>query len=376
MQDLAKKLTGLSPRPPCCVVIHTTDRKQIIVGSGDPVLSVRVRNKRGEKALLRLSQLEICEAYIRGDLDFDGDLITASSFQSFLSDSQFWIKFWRRLKPLLIGRRRCNADWIAKHYNEGNVQLLAADRDYQTYTPGIYTSETDTLEAGAVRKLEGAFHSLKLGDGLAALDVGCGWGGFVRYCAARNVRVTGITLSRDQLEFANAAVKGANVQATILYQDFFAFRPHEKYDGIALMGVLEDLSDYRAVMTRLTEWVKPRGRVYLDFAAARQPFGTSSFITKYIWPGLFRMVYLPELISAIWHSPFEIVELHNDRRNYHLWARQSYSRWIEQKTAVIERASEQLWRTFRIMHAGTANVMSDSSDGVTAHRMVLERPAR
>jgi hypothetical protein len=81
---------------------------------------------------------------------------------------------------------------------------------------------------------------------------------------------------------------------------------------------------------------------------------------------------MPELVTAIWKSPFDIVECHNDRMNYYHWARQNYMRWMEQKTAIVERASEALWRTFRIMQAGTANVMSDPTQGVSAYRMVLE----
>ena len=83
------------------------------------------------------------------------------------------------------------------------------------------------------------------------------------------------------------------------------------------------------------------------------------------------MVYMPELIASITESPFEIVELHNDRHNYYLWARESYRRWMEHKDMVVARAGEELWRTFRIMHAGTANVMGNPECGVGAYRIVL-----
>jgi cyclopropane-fatty-acyl-phospholipid synthase len=372
MQDLVKKLAASSV--PWAVVARGINGHEIAIGDGEPVLSIQVKNQRGERALRSLSQLEICEAYIRGDLDLEGDLIRAAAFQRLLSDRQILIKLWRRVKPLLLGRARCNPQWISQHYDQNNIQLLAADRDYHTYTPGVYLADGDTLEAGAARKLESAFRALRLGPGSTVLDVGCGWGGFIRYCAARQVEATGITLSRNQLAFAQSVLDRENLHATLTYQDFFTYNPDEQYDAVALMGVLEDLSDYEAVITRLRRWVKPGGKVYLDFAAARQRFGTSSFITKYIWPGTFRMVYLPELITAIWKSPFDIVELHNDARNYRMWAEESYRRWLEQKATVIARAGEQLWRTFRIMHAGTVNVMSDPSYGVTAYRMVLEYP--
>lgn len=374
MQEVAEKLIDGSEPLPCGIEIHTPDGRRTVLGDGTPILSVHVRNQRGERAVRRLSLLGICEAYIRGDIDLEGDLISAASFRTRLSDREIAIKLWRRLKPLIVGRERCNREWIGDAYDRQNIQLIAADEEYHTYTPGIYESDNESLEVGARRKLQAAFDGLNLQPGEHLLDIGCGWGGFLRFCAARHVRVTGITLSRHQLSFVQNLIDREGLDASAQYQDFFTFTPDRQYDGISLMGVLEDLSDYRTVMKRLAKWVKPGARVYLDFAASKQRCGTSSFITKYIWPGLFRMVYLPELIQAVWQSPFDIIAIHNDRANYYRWARESDRRWIARKAAVLQQADESLWRIFRIMHAGTANVMRDATGGVTAYRMVLELP--
>ena len=115
-----------------------------------------------------------------------------------LEDNNWWIRIWRHLQPLLMGREKLNPQWIAKHYDSGNIQLFAADQDYNTYTPGIYTHDGDTLEAGAERKLEFAFNNLELKTNDRLLEIGCGWGGMMRYCARRGVIVTGITLSKNQ----------------------------------------------------------------------------------------------------------------------------------------------------------------------------------
>jgi cyclopropane-fatty-acyl-phospholipid synthase len=121
----------------------------------------------------------------------------------------------------------------------------------------------------------------------------------------------------------------------------------------------------------LSTLVKPGGRIYLDFASCRDRFGTSAFITKHAWPGMFRMVHLPELMAALSDFPFEIQRLTNDRRNYYLYARDSYLRWMEQRTAVTERFGAELWRKFRLLHASVANVMSRPTYGVSAFQMVL-----
>ena len=64
---------------PCAFAIHTPVDGTIHIGAGQPVFHVYVRTSAGRKALASLSELAICEAYMRGDLDFDGDLVGAMS---------------------------------------------------------------------------------------------------------------------------------------------------------------------------------------------------------------------------------------------------------------------------------------------------------
>ncbi|RKZ93646.1 MAG: hypothetical protein DRR19_00370 [Candidatus Parabeggiatoa sp. nov. 1] len=49
-----------------------------------------------------------------------------------VTDNNRRIKTWWRVKPLQFGRERCHPEWIAKHYDSKNIQLLAADSDYNT----------------------------------------------------------------------------------------------------------------------------------------------------------------------------------------------------------------------------------------------------
>jgi cyclopropane-fatty-acyl-phospholipid synthase len=341
-------------------------------GAGEPLLRVDVENDAGLQALCSLQELKLVEAYMRGDLDFDGDLFAAMELRTVLSDRQLLVKAWTLVEPRLFGRKRKNPEWIAKHYDSENMQLFAIDETYQVYTPGIYFSEDDSLEEGAKRKLEYAFSSLGLKPGDTVLDIGCGWGGFVRYCAQRGVAATGISLSRHQLDFARAKLEEEGLDATLLYQDFFTYEPSSRFDAISLMGSIEDLSTYGEVMRRLIAWLRPGGRVYMDFASVDRPFGIASFVTKYVWPGAFRMVYLPAFTRALAKHHFDIVEMHNDRRNYYLWVRGGYPRWMRRKQEVVDFAGETRWRMMRILMASTAHLMSERSARATAYRLVLE----
>jgi cyclopropane-fatty-acyl-phospholipid synthase len=356
------------------LIVRALDGRIERIGQGPPTIDVKIRSERGLAAINSLSELRVVEAYLNGDIDLEGDLIAAMDLRRVMTDVQPLIRAGTLLAPLL-GRARMNPSWIAKHYDAGNMQLYALDEGYQVYTPGIYESAADTLEQGAERKLEYAFDALRLSSGDSLLDVGCGWGGFLRYSAAREVDATGISLSRHQLAYAHEQLAVEDLRASTHYQDFFTYEPARKFNAVSLMGVVEDLSDYRAVMRRLHEWLLPGGRVYMDFAANDRPRGIASFVTKYVWPGAFRMVYLPAFTRALARSHFDIVQMQNDRHNYYLWPKKGLERWTERRREIIAATDEHTWRLMRILMAGTAHVMSDRSIWATAYRVVLESRA-
>lgn len=367
LEQLAVKLAI-----PFCMV-HPDDSEKRF-GQGPEQFRVVLHTARAQNALTRFDGLPIAEAYMNGEMTIEGDLFAAMRYQEYLGDQHPLIRLMSRLEPILIGRERANPRWIQLHYDAWNAQLLANDSNYHTYTPGYYSSDSDSLEAGAERKLSDAFQFLRLKAGDRLLEVGCGWGGMLRYAARRGVHVTGITLSQHQKEFCEALCHSEGLDAQVLYQDFFTYEPAERYDGISLMGVMEDLSDYRRVLRRLATWVKPGGRVYFDFAAERERFGTHSFVTTYIWPGTFRMVFMPEFIEAVRESPLELQEVLNDRRNYHLWMRKVSERWMEQREAVIREYGERVYRMFLLLWVAIATSMDRPSHSATAYRVVLELP--
>lgn len=360
---------------PCSCTVHLPDGSTHKIGNEDSIFELQVKNKAGLKALLSLDQITIAEAYCLDNIDIQGDIVKTLAFQETLSQNNFGIKIWRRLKPILVGRKRCNPAWIAKHYDANNIQVMASDRDYNTYTQGNY-EEGDSLEIGAERKLDFAFQSLKLETNASVLDIGSGWGGFIRFAARRRVNVTGITLSKHQKEYTEKIINDNQLtNAQVYYQDFFTYQTNQKYDGAVMMGVIEDLSDYYWVMKKLVTLIKPGGRVYLDFATSNKRFSTSVFITKYIWPGTFRMVYLPEFVDAINKSPFEINSMYNDRFNYYYWTWLMQRRWVENKTEVLKKTNEFTWRLFNTLFAGTSAIESTPSYAASAYRVVLELPA-
>jgi cyclopropane-fatty-acyl-phospholipid synthase len=140
------------------------------------------------------------------------------------------------------------------------------------------------------------------------------------------------------------------------------------------MGVMEHLSEYARTLTQFASVMKQGARLYLDFGSQKERHGGSSFITKYIWPGNFRLVYMPELMEAVDRSLLQVAGVYNDRLNYFRWSRDGYLRWMENKKKVVEEVGEEMYRLFLLFFAGTAGVMSNPNQEIGAYRMVLERP--
>ena len=94
-------------------------------------------------------------------------------------------------------------------------------------------------------------------------------------------------------------------------------------------------------------------------------------VTKYVWPGKFRMVYMPQFDKAATGAGFDVVEMENDRRNYHLWTKKVHERWLERRDEALAIVDERMWRLMRLLMAGVSHSMGPTATVDTAYRVVL-----
>ena len=80
------------------------------------------------------------------------------------------------------------------------------------YSCAVFESPTEDLETAQRRKLDYVCRKLRLRPGERLLDIGCGWGGLVMYAVQHfGVQAVGVTLSRNQAEFASARIREAGL---------------------------------------------------------------------------------------------------------------------------------------------------------------------
>jgi len=200
-----------------------------------------------------------------------------------------------RIKHMLRSNTRSNARKnIHAHYDLSNDFYRLWLDDTMTYSSAVFHGNYATPMAEAqTAKYERILQVLNPAPGATILEIGCGWGGFAEHAArTRNVKVTCITLSRAQLEFAAARITAAGLdqQVELHLIDYRDVRG--EFDYIVSIEMFEAVGErfwptyFKAVHDRL----KRGGRaviqsITIDEAAFPRYRETSDFIREYIFPG-------------------------------------------------------------------------------------------
>lgn len=268
--------------------------------------------------LARRGDLGFAESYVAGDWDSD-DPATLLQLLAENLDELFAVAQRSGIVRLLGGLRhrlrrnslRGSRRNIAAHYDLGNDFYAEWLDRSMTYSAGLFDRSRPgggSLEDAQAHKYERMLALIDPAPGDTILEIGCGWGGFAEYAAAHGYRVIGLTLSKEQLAYAQARVERAGLAEYVDlrlcdYRDF-----EERVDHIVSIEMFEAVGReyWDSYFGRLARCLRPGGRAALqvitidearfaDYAA--NPGG---FIQRYIFPGgmLPTKTHLRELTSA------------------------------------------------------------------------------
>jgi cyclopropane-fatty-acyl-phospholipid synthase len=369
-QRIQKHLSGIQVKIP--LEIRLWGGYTYRFGEDEPTVKVLVKDRKGLEALRRLDELRICEAYMNGSLDVMGDMMGFVSLRRMLSDSHPLSYLWQRIAPWFIGRIPTDQRAIAAHYDFANEFYLQFLDPTRCYSQAVFERDDEALETAQRRKLDFAIDACRLKPGDRVLDVGGGWGSFTEYAGQRGIQVTSLTISRQSEAFLADLIQRRQLPCRVVNQDFLAHSPPEPYDAMVILGVMEHLPDYPAVLRQFQRLLKPGGRIYLDASAFREKYAKPTFIARYIFPADHAYFCLHEFLTAAAKTPMDVLAVHNDRHSYFLTCKA----WAENLEAarddIIRRWGEALYRRFRLYLWGSAYAFL--SHGMEAFRVVLERP--
>ncbi len=269
-------------------------------GEPGPEARIVVRDPRFFGRLLGGGQLGFAEMFMEGwwttpDLQ---DLLDAIAMNNENLAKRFpgkgLFRGYQRLRHRLNANTRKGARRnIARHYDLGNAFYRLWLDDTMTYSSALFRNGRETLRQAQRNKYESIFERIAPAPGDRILEIGCGWGGFAEYATReRGVRVTGLTISREQCDYARRRLFEAGLaeRAEIVLRDYRDERG--TYDGIASIEMIEAVGEkyWPEYFSTLYGRLRPGGVAALQaITISNRLFPryrtTADFFQKYIFPG-------------------------------------------------------------------------------------------
>lgn len=371
IRQVERRIVPSSDTP--AFALRMLDGEERTFGEGPPVFTLVLRDPRGAAALASMDNLAIADAYVEGSLDVEGEFERAFEIRRTLRDRHPLRFAWRFLRPLLFGRTKADAAFIAEHYdNEADFFLKFLDTRHRCYSHGVFEHDGEPLEDGIGRKLQTALDAVGARPGQRVLDIGGGWGAMTEYGGRQGIRVTSLTISKASEDFIRALVDREGLPSRVVREHLMEHSPDEPYDAIVNAGVTEHLPDYAGTLRKYRSLLKPGGRIYLDASATRRKHSHSTFLERRIFPGDGSLMSLHDYLAAVAETPFQLISVHDDRHNYELTCR-GWARNLDRHRQEIEsRWGTRLYRTFRLYLWGCADAFR--RDLTQAYRVVLRLP--
>ncbi|WP_224366387.1 class I SAM-dependent methyltransferase [Hyalangium versicolor] len=356
-------------------VLELRDGSRHVIGAGEPSFTLRIVTQAGLQAISSFDELAFAEAYMNGDIDIAGHMLSVFRCRGMLSDLHP-LRYLKAtyLEPWIGGQVDSDKRWIKSHYDiDPEFFLLWLDKKIRGYSHAFFEDESEPLEVAMERKFRYAMDVTGMKPGWRVLDIGGGWGSFLEYGGSRGIQVTSLTISAESEKFMNELIRTKGLPGRAIREHLLEYKTTERYDAIVNFGVSEHLPDYPSTVAQYERLLKPGRRLYLD-AYSGERHAMPSFVTRWVYEGNTSPLALPLYMEALRHTPFEVVLLQNDRNNYYLTCRKWAERLEEARETIVSRWGEFLYRRFHLYlwasaYAFLANTLS-------AHHMVLELPER
>jgi cyclopropane-fatty-acyl-phospholipid synthase len=258
---------------------------------------------------------------------------------------------WRRIAEGMRHSKTRDAEAIHHHYDVSNAFYEWVLGPSMTYTCAVYPDPEATLEEAQDNKYRLIFEKLRVQPGDRLLDVGCGWGGMVRYAARRGVRAIGATLSAEQAAWAQQAIEaeGLTELAEVRHCDYRDVR-ETGFDAVSSIGLTEHIGvkNYPSYFASLKSRLRTGG-LLLNHCITRNNnksnFRASSFTDRYVFPDG-ELTGSGRITSQIQDAGFEVLHAENFRMHYAMtlrdWCRNLVAHWDE-AVAEVGPATAKVW---------------------------------
>lgn len=297
---------------------------------------------------------------------------------------------FRLLPPMLrFHRRKDDARAVGFTYDLSNEFYELFLDEHMQYTCAYYVPGTKTLDEAQAAKLEHVCRKLMLKPGMRLLDIGCGWGGMIRYAATHyGVEAVGITLSREQAAYANARIAetGLGDRCRAEVRDYRDLPDDWMFDRVMAAGMFEHVGarNHASWYTHASRHLKPGG-VLMNHAIttvleppdprrrrrARPLRQDNPFMQKYVFP----TVEMPTVDEMVFHGEaagLELRDVENLREHYILTFREWHRRLEARREDAVRLLGEQWYRIYRLYLAAFAPRFA--TRWMAIHQVLFSKP--
>ena len=264
---------------------------------------------------------------------------------------------WRRIAEGLRHSKTRDAEAIHHHYDVSNTFYEWVLGPSMTYTCACYPHSDATLEEAQENKYRLVFDKLQLKPGDRLLDVGCGWGGMVRYAARHGVRAIGVTLSREQAAWAQKAIaeQGLADLAEVRHGDYRDIS-ETGFDAVSSIGLTEHIGvhNYASYFGFLKAKMRT-GALLLNHCITRpdnRPMSTGGFIDRYVFPDG-ELAGSGRIITEAQDVGLEVMHEENLRHHYALTLRDWCANLVEHWDEAVEEVGLPTAKVWGLYMAGS-----------------------
>ena len=334
----------------------------ILCGDGTGArITVRIADTATARRLLLDPELALGESYVDGTLSIDADdvqgllaLLTRNGVQSrdlSLPARALTLlrEIARRMDRATVTRSRRN---VAHHYDlTPAIYDLFLDADRQ-YSCAYFADEAATLDTAQEAKKAHIAAKLLISPGMRVLDIGCGWGGLgLTLARDHGARVTGITLSREQLDIARNRAQAAGLADRVSFEMMDYRAVTGQFDRIVSVGMFEHVGapQFRTFFDVVRDHLAEDGVALIHtIGRTAPPHPTKPWITKYIFPGGY-VPSLSEVATAIEGAALRIGDFECLRLHYAMTLRCWFDRFsarADEAEALTDARFVRMWRYY------------------------------
>ncbi|HEV7305125.1 cyclopropane-fatty-acyl-phospholipid synthase family protein [Ensifer sp.] len=285
------------------LMLATPDGRKLVINGAraGPRAILTLHNWSLPQRAIAGGTIGAAESYIDGDWDSPD---VGAFLELFLVNAEIGRNFPNRARGLLrlIDRflhwRNANTRSgarrnISAHYDLGNAFYSEWLDPSMTYSSALYATGANDLRSAQRAKYRALADATNLRAGDHVLEIGCGWGGFAEFAASEiGCKVTGLTISREQLAFARERMRraGLSEKVELKLQDYREERGI--YDRIVSIEMFEAVGErfWGTYFSQLKKCLKPGGKAGLQIItikpeAYEEYRSNPDFIQKYVFPG-------------------------------------------------------------------------------------------